>query len=157
MAPKVRLISDDGSQMGIINTDEAISMAYDKRLDLVEVAPNASPPVCKIINYSKYKYQLEISEKEKRKKQSQIIVKEIKLRPKIDKNDLNTKRKHIEKFLKSGNKVKITVMFRGREIVHKELGMNVLDDITNELECKYIIEQKPKLDGYNMIMLLGPL
>ena len=125
-------------------------------MDLVEVSPNSKPPVCKIMDFGKYKYQLEISEKLKKKKQTHIVVKEIKLRPKIDTNDLNTKKRQIEKFLKNGNKVKITVMFRGREIVHKELGMKILEQLMEELEDKAIIELRPKLEGYNMIMVLAP-
>lgn len=131
-------------------------MAYKKDLDLVEIAPNANPPVCKIMDYGKYKFKQEMLEKEKRKKQSHIVVKEIKIRPKIDINDFNTKKKHIERFLKNGNKVKVTVMFRGREIVHKELGENLLNRIIEEFEGKSVIEQKPKLDGYNMTMVISP-
>jgi len=153
----VRLISETGNQIGIVPTSEAQAMANEKNLDLVEVSPNADPPVCKIMDYGKYKYQLEIAEKEKKKKQTQIIVKEIKIRTKIDTNDLNTKKRHIEKFLKNGNKVKVTIMFKGREIVHKELGQEILNDIISEFEDKSIIEQTPKLDGYNMTMVMGPL
>jgi len=131
-------------------------MARERDLDLVEVAPNASPPVCRIMDFGKYKYQLEISEKEKRKKQTQIIIKEIKLRPKIDKNDLGIKKKQIEKFLKKGSKVKITLSFKGREIIHSELGMNVMNSIVDDLKDKCIIEQKPKIEGYNIVMLLDP-
>ena len=108
------------------------------------------------MDFGKYKYQLEISEKLKKKKQSHIIVKEIKLRPKIDINDLNTKKRHIEKFLKNGNKVKITIMFRGREIVHKQLGMDILEKLMDDLSELSVIELSPKLDGYNMIMVLAP-
>ncbi|MBN2073506.1 MAG: translation initiation factor IF-3 [Actinobacteria bacterium] len=154
--PEVRLIDEEGMQVGIIPTREAQTIAEESGLDLVEVSPDSKPPVCKIMNYSKYKYQMEISEKLKKKKQTQIIVKEIKIRPKIDKNDLNTKRKQVEKFLKNNNKVKITVMFRGREIVHKELGMKVLDDLVNDLNGNFAVELKPKLEGYNMIMILSP-
>jgi translation initiation factor IF-3 len=140
-----------------VETEKAVSMAYEANLDLVEIAPNANPPVCKIMDYGKYKYKLEISEKENRKKQSQMVVKEIKLRPKIDKNDLNTKKRHIEKFLKNGNKVKITIMFRGREIVHKEIGENLLNSIVEELKEVCTVEQRAKLEGRNMIVVLGPL
>ena len=108
------------------------------------------------MDYGKYKYQLEISEKLRKKKQSQIILKEVKMRPKIDKNDLNTKQRQIEKFLKNGYKVKLTVMFRGREIVHKELGKNILDGLVNDLGDKCIIELGPKLEGYNMTVVLSP-
>jgi len=152
----VRLISDDGEQVGIIEIKKAMSMAYEKDLDLVEIAPNAKPPVCKIMDYGKYKYKLEVSQKGKKKKQTQIVVKEIKLRPKIDKNDLNTKKNHIERFLKNGNKVKVTIMFRGREIIHKEIGEKLLNYVVEELEGMCIVEQKPKLEGYNMVMLLSP-
>jgi translation initiation factor IF-3 len=123
----------------------------------VEISPNSKPPVCKIMDFGKYKYQLEISEKLKKKKQSHIVVKEIKLRPKIDKNDLNTKRRQMEKFLKHGNKVKVTVMFRGREIVHKQIAMDILDGLIEDLKEIAVLELRPKLDGYNMIMVLAPV
>ncbi len=126
-------------------------------MDLVEISPNSKPPVCKIMDFGKYKYQLEISEKLKKKKQSHIVVKEIKLRPKIDKNDLNTKKRQMEKFLKHGNKVKITVMFRGREIVHKQIAMDILDGLIEDLKEIAVVELRPKLDGYNMIMVLAPV
>jgi len=151
------LIAEDGNQVGIIATGEALAMARERDLDLVEVASNASPPVCRIMDFGKYKYQLEISEKEKRKKQTQIVIKEIKLRPKIDKNDLSIKKKQIEKFLKKGSKVKITLSFKGREIIHSELGMNVMNSIVDDLRDKCIIEQKPKMEGYNIVMLLNPV
>lgn len=126
-------------------------------MDLVEISPNSKPPVCKIMDFGKYKYQLEISEKLKKKKQSHIVVKEIKLRPKIDKNDLNTKKRQMEKFLKHGNKVKVTVMFRGREIVHKQIAMDILDGLIEDLKEIAVVELRPKLDGYNMIMVLAPV
>ncbi len=151
------MIAEDGGQIGIVTIDEALKTAEDKGLDLVEISPKSKPPVCKIMDYGKYKYQLEISEKMKKKKQSQIIVKEIKIRPKIDANDLNTKRKQIEKFLSSGYRVKITVMFRGREIVHKELGMNILNKLIEELKDRCVQELEPKLDGYNIITILTPV
>ncbi len=137
-------------------TSEALKTAEEKGLDLVEISPGSKPPVCKIMDYGKYKYKLEVSEKLRKKKQSQIIVKEIKLRPKIDTNDLNIKKKQIEKFLSSGYKVKVTIMFRGREIVHKELGMNILDKLVEELKEKSVLELEPKLDGYNIIIILAP-
>jgi translation initiation factor IF-3 len=151
------LIAEDGNQIGVVPIKEALKTAEDSGLDLVEVSPKSSPPVCKIMDYGKYKYQLEISEKLKKKKQSQIIIKEIKLRPKIDINDLNTKKRQIEKFLTSGYKVKITVMFRGREIVHKELGINMLNKLIEELKDKGATELEPKLDGYNIITILSPV
>ena len=151
------MIAEDGSQIGVIPVEEALKTAEESGLDLVEISPKSNPPVCKIMDYGKYKYQLEISEKLKKKKQSQIIIKEIKLRPKIDINDLNTKKRQIEKFLSSGYKVKITVMFRGREIVHKELGMNMLNKLVEELKDKGTMELEPKLDGYNIITILSPV
>lgn len=151
------MIAEDGSQIGVVPIREALKTAEDSGLDLVEVSPKSSPPVCKIMDYGKYKYQLEISEKLKKKKQSQIIIKEIKLRPKIDINDLNTKKRQIEKFLTCGYKVKITVMFRGREIVHKELGINMLNKLVEELKEKGTMELEPKLDGYNIITILSPV
>ena len=123
----------------------------------MEISPNSKPPVCKIMDFGKYKYQLEISEKLKRKKQSHIVVKEIKLRPKIDKNDLNTKRRQMEKFLKNGNKVKVTVMFRGREIVHKQIAMDILEGLLEDLREISVVELRPKMDGYNMLMVLAPV
>jgi translation initiation factor IF-3 len=150
------LINDDGNQIGVVPLRQAQQIADEKGLDLVEVSPKSKPPVCKIMDFGKYKYKLEISEKLKKKKQSHIVVKEIKIRPKIDTNDLNTKKRQIEKFLKNGNKVKVTVMFRGREIVHKQLGMDILESIINDLVDHSLVEQRPKLDGYNMIMVLAP-
>ena len=155
--PEVRLIDEDGNQIGIVSSRQALEIADEKGLDLVEISPNGKPPVCKIMDFGKYKYQLEISEKLKKKKQSHIVVKEIKLRPKIDKNDLNTKKRQMEKFLKHGNKVKVTIMFRGREIVHKQLGMNILESLLEDLRDIAVVELSPKLDGYNMIMVLAPV
>jgi len=155
--PEVRLIDEDGNQIGIVATRQAMEIADERGLDLVEISPNSKPPVCKIMDFGKYKYQLEISEKLKKKKQSHIVVKEIKLRPKIDKNDLNTKRRQMEKFLKHGNKVKVTVMFRGREIVHKQIAMDILDGLIEDLREIAVVELRPKLDGYNMIMVLAPV
>jgi translation initiation factor IF-3 len=154
--PKVRVIDEDGSQVGILPVEEAVRLAYEKELDLVEVAPNAVPPVCKIMDFGKYKYQMEISEKERKKKQTQIVVKEIKLRPKIDKNDLNIKKKQVEKFIEKGNKVKITMSFKGREIVHSNLGMTIMESIIGQMGDKVVIEQYPKLEGYNIIMIMEP-
>ena len=155
--PEVRLISEDGEQIGVVSIKEALKIAGEKMLDLVEISPVSDPPVCKIMDYRKFRYQLEISEKLKKKKQSQIIIKEIKIRPKIGTNDLNTKRKQIEKFLNSGHKVKITIMFRGREIVHKEIGMSILEKLLEELKDKCVLEQEPKMDGYNIITILTPV
>ena len=155
--PEVRLIDEDGNQIGIVSSRHALELSDERGLDLVEISPNSKPPVCKIMDFGKYKYQLEISEKLKKKKQSHIVVKEIKLRPKIDKNDLNTKKRQMEKFLKHGNKVKVTVMFRGREIVHKQIAMDILDGLLEDLKEVAVVELRPKLDGYNMIMVLAPV
>lgn len=155
--PKVRVIDADGAQIGILPLEEALKISYEQDLDLVEVSPNSSPPVCKIMDYGKYKYQQEVSEKERRKKQTQIVVKELKIRPKIDKNDLNIKKKQIAKFLEKGYKVKVTLSFKGREIVHSELGMDILNSIIDDLADKCIIGQKPKLEGYSIVLILEPV
>ncbi|MDD3520096.1 MAG: translation initiation factor IF-3 [Actinomycetota bacterium] len=155
--PKVRLISEEGEQIGIVTTEKALMLANEADLDLVEVAPDADPPVCRIMDYGKYKYKLEISEKERKKKQSQITVKEIKIRPKIDKNDFSIKEKYIEKFLKEGHKVKISINFRGREIIHKEIGEKLAAKIIEDLDGKFVLEQAPKLEGFNITMVLNPL
>lgn len=150
------MIDEEGNQVGIISNREALEKAYEKGLDLVEVSPKSNPPVCKIMDYGKYKYKKEIAEKERKKNQTQIVVKEIKLRPKIDTNDLKTKKNHVKRFLKNSNKVKITIMFRGREIVHKDIARELMDKILEDMEDKCVVEQPPKMEGYNMTMLLGP-
>jgi len=155
--PKVRLISEEGEQIGIVPVEKALSLANAADLDLVEVAPDAEPPVCRIMDYGKYKYKLEISEKERKKKQSQMTLKEIKIRPKINKNDFSIKERYIEKFLKEGHKVKITINFRGREIIHREIGENLASKIIEDLNGKFILEQAPKLEGFNITMVISPL
>ncbi|MDD5660215.1 MAG: translation initiation factor IF-3 [Actinomycetota bacterium] len=154
--PKVRLILEDGKQLGIVPVEKAILLASETDLDLVEVSPDSDPPVCRIMDFGKYKYKMEQSEKERKKKQSQITIKEIKIRPKIDKNDFNVKEKHIEKFLKEGHKVKITIIFKGREIVHKEIGENLASKIMEDLSGKYVLDQPPKMEGFNITMVLSP-
>jgi translation initiation factor IF-3 len=154
---KCRLIGIDGSQLGIFVTSEALRIADDQGLDLVEIAPNADPPVCKIMDFGKYKYELSMKEKAARKNQSKIEIKEMKFRPKVDKHDYETKKKHILRFLDAGAKVKVTIMFRGREMAHPELGLNILEKLAGELEELAIIETQPKLEGRNMHMLLAPL
>lgn len=153
----MRLISEEGEQIGIVPIEKALGLANAADLDLVEVAPDAEPPVCRIMDYGKYKYKLEISEKERKKKQSQITVKEVKLRPKIDKNDFQIKERYIEKFLKEGHKVKITINFRGREIMHKEIGEKLAAKIIEDLDGKFMLEQAPKLEGFNITMVLNPI
>jgi translation initiation factor IF-3 len=154
--PRVRLIDDDGSQMGIKTTDEARTHAYGKGLDLVEVAANADPPVAKVMDYGKYRYEQEQKAKLARKHQSQIHVKEIKLRPKIGIHDYNTKKGHVERFLHQRAKVKVTIMFRGRETTHPERGRDLLMRLAEELKEIGQIESPPLLDGRNMVMVLGP-
>ena len=155
--PKVRLIGADGEQVGIVDTDKAREMARDAELDLVEVAANAKPPVCRLLDYSKYKYEQEQKQKAARKHQTQVNIREIKLRPKIADNDYNTKKGHVTRFLKAGDKVKVTIMFRGREQAHPERGRDLLyrlyEDLGEELA---VIETRPLQEGRNMSMLLGP-
>jgi translation initiation factor IF-3 len=154
--PRVRLIGEDGSQLGIKSTDEAREYAYGKNLDLVEVAANADPPVAKVMDYGKYKYEEEQKRKQARKHQSQIHVKEIKLRPKIGVHDYNTKKGHVERFLNQRAKVKVTIMFRGRETTHPERGRDLLLRLAEDVKEIGAIESQPLLDGRNMVMVLGP-
>jgi len=155
-ADKVRLIGHDGEQVGIVSVIEAQSYADRLNLDLVEVAPQADPPVCKVMDYGKYRYEQEQKAKEARKKQTTINIKEIKLRPKIDEHDFQTKKGHVERFLKKGDKVKVTIMFRGRELVHPHLGEKLLRRMAEELEELGEIESEPNLDGRNMVMMMTP-
>ena len=154
--PRVRLIDDDGAQLGIKQTKEALAHAESKGLDLVEVAAQADPPVAKIMDYGKYKYEQEQKAKQARKHQSQIQVKEIKLRPKIGVHDYNTKKGHVERFLNQRAKVKVTIMFRGRETTHPERGRDLLLRLADDVKEIGAIESQPLLDGRNMVMLLGP-
>jgi translation initiation factor IF-3 len=154
--PQVRLIDADGTQIGIKNTDDALKYAWDKNLDLVEVAPEAKPPVCRVMDYSKYKYEQEQKAKLARKHQSTITIKEIKLRPKIDPHDYTTKKGHVVRFLKNRDKVKVTIMFRGREMTHPERGRALLLKLAEEVQDLGIIESSPLQDGRNMVMMLAP-
>jgi translation initiation factor IF-3 len=154
--PRVRLIDDDGAQLGIKTTDEARDYAYGKNLDLVEVAAQADPPVAKVMDYGKYRYEQEQKAKQARKHQSQIHVKEIKLRPKIGVHDYNTKKGHVERFLNQRAKVKVTIMFRGRETSHPERGRDLLLKLADDVKDIGAIESQPLLDGRNMVMVLGP-
>ena len=153
---RVRLIDDDGAQLGIKTTDEARDYAYGKNLDLVEVAAQADPPVAKVMDYGKYKYEQEQKAKQARKHQSQIQVKEIKFRPKIGVHDYNTKKGHVERFLNQRAKVKVTIMFRGREQTHPERGRDLLLRLADDVKEIGMIESQPLQDGRNMVMLLGP-
>ncbi len=155
-APRVRLVDEDGSQVGIKPTAEALEHAYGKGLDLVEIAPQADPPVAKVMDYGKYRYEQEQKAKQARKHQLQIHVKEIKLRPKIQSHDYNTKKGHVERFLNQRAKVKVTIMFRGRETTHPERGRDLLLRLAEDVKEIGAIEQPPLLDGRNMVMVLGP-
>jgi translation initiation factor IF-3 len=155
--PRVRVVGADGQQIGIISTEEALQLAEEQDLDLVEVAAQADPPVCRIMDYGKYKYEQAVRQREARKKQSLVIVKEMKMRPKIDKHDYETKKGHVERFLRQGAKVKVTIMFRGREMIHQELGTRLLDQLAVDVEEIARVETTPKLDGRNMTMVLSPL
>lgn len=154
--PSVRLIDEEGEQVGVVPTDEARERAADAGMDLVEVSPNADPPVCKIIDYGKLKYEQQKKKNEARKKQKVIDVKEIKMRPNIDTHDYDVKMRAIHKFLGEGDKVKVTLRFRGREMAHQELGMQLLDKVRNELEEEAKVEQFPKLEGRQMTMVMAP-
>ena len=155
-AHQVRCINPDGVQLGVLDTREAILKAEEFGLDLVEVQPNVDPPVCKILDYGKYKYEAQKRANEARKKQKIIEVKEIKLRPNIDEHDYQVKMRNIVKFLTGGDKVKVTLRFRGREMAHQELGANVLTRVREETEEIAKIEAMPKMEGRQMIMVLAP-
>ena len=152
-----RLVGYDGTQMGIFNTREALRIAEGQGMDLVEIAPNAQPPVCRIMDYGKFKYDQAIKAKQARKNQSKIETKEMKFRPKIDVGDYTTKKKHVLRFLESGSKVKITIMFRGREMAHPEQGLTILERLADDLKDVAVIENQPKMEGRNMHMLIAPL
>jgi translation initiation factor IF-3 len=154
--PRVRLVDEDGTQIGIKPIAEALDFSYSKGLDLVEIAPQADPPVAKVMDYGKYRYEQEQKAKQARKHQLQIHVKEIKLRPKIQPHDYNTKKGHVVRFLNQRAKVKVTIMFRGRETSHPERGRDLLMRLAEDVKEIGMIEQPPLLDGRNMVMVLGP-
>jgi translation initiation factor IF-3 len=154
--PEVRLIDENGEQVGILPTDQALRMAQDRDLDLVEVAAGSKPPVCRILDYSKYKYEQAQKQKAARKHQTTIVLREIKFRPKIAQHDYDTKKGHVERFLLHKDKVKVTIMFRGREVTHPERGQMILERLAEELEPIAQIDQRPQQDGRNMTMLLSP-
>ena len=154
--PEVRLIDESGQQVGVMRTQDALRQAQDKDLDLVEVAPDAKPPVVRILDYSKYKYEQAQKAKSARKHQQQINVREIKFRPKIAQHDYDTKKGHVMRFLKARDKVKVTIMFRGREMAHPERGEMILNRLAEELQELAIVEQRPQQDGRNMTMMLAP-
>ena len=156
-ASSCRLIGVDGSQLGLFAIRDAQRVADDQGLDLVEIAPNAEPPVCKVMDYGKFKYQQAMKAKAARKNQSKVEVKEMKFRPKIDVGDYETKKGHVLRFLKKGARVKITIMFRGREMAHPELGLTILERLADDLKDEAVIENQPKMEGRNMHMLIAPL
>ncbi len=149
-------MGEDGKQIGVVKTSEALSYAQDRDLDLVEVAPDARPPVCRVLDYSKYKYEQAQKQKAARKHQQQITIREIKFRPKIAQNDYDTKKGHVRRFLLGKDRVKVTIMFRGREVTHPERGTALLDKLAEELSEIAIVEQHPIQDGRNMTMMLAP-
>lgn len=153
---EVRLVGPNGEQVGIVRIEDALRLAQESDLDLVEVAPMARPPVCKLMDFGKYKYESAVKEREARKNQAHTIIKEMKLRPKIDSHDYDTKKGHVERFLKQGDKVKITIMFRGREQSRPELGFRLLQRLASDVEELGFVESSPKQDGRNMVMVLGP-
>jgi translation initiation factor IF-3 len=155
-SPEVRLVGPKGEQIGIVSINDALKLAQEADLDLVEVAPTARPPVAKLMDYGKFKYESAVKARESRKNQTQTIVKEIKLRPKIDPHDYGTKKGHVERFLKAGDKVKVTIMFRGREQSRPELGFRLLQKLANDVTELGFVESQPKQDGRNMIMVIGP-
>ena len=155
-APEIRVVDADGEMVGIISVEEGIELAYEAGLDLVEISPNAEPPVCKVLDYGKYKYEEQKRKNEARKKQKTIDVKEIKMRPGIDEHDYQVKLRSMLRFLEDGDKVKVTIRFRGRELVHNELGMKVLDRVRDETEELAKVEAFPRLEGRMMTMVLAP-
>ncbi|HHT62960.1 MAG TPA: translation initiation factor IF-3 [Clostridia bacterium] len=155
-APEVRFVGLDGEQLGVIPIKQALKIAMEKGLDLVEVAPTARPPVCRIMDYGKYRFEQSKREREAKKNQKVISVKEIKLRPNIEEHDFMTKARNAEKFLKNGDKVKVTIMFRGREITHPDLGKQLCLKLAETLEHVATVEKAPKVEGKNMTMILTP-
>ena len=154
--PEVRLIDDEGNQIGVLKTPDALAFAQERDLDLVEVAPEARPPVCRVLDYSKYKYEQAQKLKQARKHQQQITIREIKFRPKIAQHDYDTKKHHVERFLRHKDKVKVTIMFRGREVTHPERGTAILDRLAEELSELGVVEQRPMQEGRNMTMMMAP-
>jgi translation initiation factor IF-3 len=153
---EVRLIDENGKQLGVMPTEKALRYAQDRELDLVEVAPDARPPVTRVLDYSKYKYEQAQKQKQARKHQTSINVREIKFRPKIAEQDYETKKRHVERFLRHKDKVKVTIMFRGREVTHPERGEAILNRLAEDLSELATVEQRPTQDGRNMTMMLGP-
>ena len=155
-AREVRAIDDEGNQLGIIPLHKALAEAKERGLDLVEIAPGAEPPVCKIMDYGKYKYEMSKKAQEAKKKQSVVVLKEIKIRPKIDEHDYQFKLKHSKEFIEEGNKVKISVVFRGREMAYMDRGRKILERVAEEMKEEAVVEFLPKVEGRNMFMILAP-
>ena len=153
---EVRLIDVEGKQLGVVPIEQAISLAHEAEADLVEIAPTAVPPVCKILDYGKYRFELEKKNRESKKKQKIIKMKEIRMQPKIEEHDLQFKSKHVKAFLDEGNKVKVTVRFRGRELAHTDRGRIVLDKVLGLLDDSFILEKEPAMEGRFMSMVIGP-
>ena len=153
---EVRVTDENGEQLGIMQTRDALRLAEERHLDLVEVAPKARPPVCKIMDFGKYRYEQQKRDKEARKKQKVVTIKEVKLRPNIEQHDFDVKLKNAQRFIEEGNKVKVTIMFRGRELSHPEIGSTVLDKIAKALGDTVSVERAAKLEGKNMTMILSP-
>lgn len=153
---QVRLIDEQGENLGVVSKDEAIERAEEAGMDLVEISPSAEPPVCKILDYGRFKYQDQKKKSEARKKQKTIDIKEIKMRPNIDQHDYDVKMRAINRFIADGDKVKVTMRFRGREMVHQELGLKVLDRVRDQIEEVAKVEQFPKMEGRQMIMVVAP-
>jgi translation initiation factor IF-3 len=156
MDKEIRLIDENGEQLGVMSAQQALSIAYDSDLDLVKISPNAQPPVCKIMNYGKYKFEQIKKQKEARKNQKVVELKEIWLSMTIDIGDLNVKAKQAQKFLASGNKIKVSIRMRGRQNAHSDLGMEVMNKFYQLIENQAIIEKKPLLEGRNILMILAP-
>lgn len=154
--PKVRLVDADGEQVGIVGIEDALSKAAEAGLDLVEVAPQADPPVCRIMDYGKHIFEKQKSQQNSRKKQKQIQVKEVKFRPGTDEGDYKTKLRNLKRFLEDGDKIKVTLRFRGREMAHQEIGMRLLDRVREELDEMASVEQRPKMEGRQLIMVMAP-
>jgi translation initiation factor IF-3 len=152
----VRLIDDQNNQLGVLSLDAALRIANEKGLDLVEVAPQASPPVCRLMDYGRYKFETVKREKDQRRKQNVIKLKEMKLRPKVAEHDFQTKFKGLRQFLEAGEKVKVTIMFRGREMVHQEIGRKILERVADDAKPFAVIERQPLLEGKNLFMILAP-
>lgn len=155
-SPKVRVISSEGAQLGILTLKEALSVAAEENQDLVEVAPQSQPPVCKIMDYGKFKYEQSKKAQEAKKSQTIVQVKEVKMRPRTEEHDFQYKVRNIKKFLESGNKSKVCIIFRGRELAYKQMGMTILNRVAEETKEVGVVEQSPKMEGRNMVMILAP-